>query len=383
MKVAVIGSGVSGLSATWLLNEHSPHKVHLFEADDRPGGHANTVQFIQPGKPDAKPVNVDRGFIVFNIPTYPNFARFLHICDIAWKKTQMTFSVSRDRGRYEWAGKNLFTVFCQMGNLFDPQFYRMIWDVLRFNATTTAIISRGDAEKEFGSLSLGEYLRKEEYSDAFMDNYMLPMTAAIWNTPPDLCALNFPARSQIRFLYNHHLLQFINKPPWLTVDGGSQVYVNRIVSKLPAAQIHLSTPIQSVTSYQAPESASGYRLVLKTADGKTEEFDHIVLATHSDVSLKLLQNGSDTFHTNSGALPVSKLEKRVLSGFGWAKNEVVLHNDTDLMPKRRIAWSCWNFLTKSSVDAKGRIKPNADQVTLTCTLLITYKLRTFELTFWD
>ncbi|KAG8935549.1 hypothetical protein FRC02_007693 [Tulasnella sp. 418] len=276
----------------------------------------------------------------------------------------MTFSVSRDNGSFEWAGKNPFTLFCQLRNLFNPQVYRMVWDILRFNVTSSAIISRGDEEKEFGGLSLGEYLHKEQYSEAFVNNYMLPMTASIWSTPPHLCALDFPARNQIRFLYNHHLLQLISKPPWLTIDGGSQVYVNRIISTLPPAQLHLSTPIQSVASYQAYESASGYRIVLTTADGKTEEFDHIVLATHSDISLKLLQNGSDAFPVNPEALPVSKLEKRVLSGFGWAKNEVVLHNDIDLMPKRKIAWSCWNFLTTSSVDDNGRIKSNMDQVSL-------------------
>ncbi|KAG8907111.1 hypothetical protein FRB99_005366 [Tulasnella sp. 403] len=385
MKVAVVGSGVSGLAATWLLNEYSEHEVHLFDADDRPGGHANTVEFKDPSKPNAKPVNVDRGFIVFNIPTYPNFSRFLHINNIPWLKTEMTFSVTRDRGAFEWAGKNPLTLFCQPSNLFRPEMWRMVWDVLRFNARATVAVSTvpGSQNDIIGEKSFGEWLGEQQYSDAFIDNYILPMTACIWSTPPNICALDFPARSQLRFMYNHHLLQLVAKPPWLTVSGGSKHYVDRIVSKLPPEQLHLSTPIASVTTAYPSRTSSPSldskstnsssstlvsppSVILTTESGQQLEFDHVILACHSDTSLKMLKMGE------GGA---TDMEKKVLSAFGWAHNEVVVHNDVEvvyqLMPLRKMAWSCWNFITSSQVSKGRKVNSNPDnQVSLTCKLNI-------------
>ncbi|KZS93203.1 FAD/NAD(P)-binding domain-containing protein, partial [Sistotremastrum niveocremeum HHB9708] len=344
MKIAVVGSGVSGLAATWLLNEHSDHEVHLFEKDDRPGGHANTVPFVPPATPDRDPVEVDTGFIVFNPTTYPNFLRFLRRFGIPIVETEMTFSVSRDMGRFEWAGTNLMTVFAQPSNLLSIEMWRLIYDVLRFNACARKFLRESPSSAK--QMSIGEFLMQGGYSASFKDNYLIPMTAAVWSTPPDRCSDDFPARTLIQFLNNHHLLQLIGKPNWLTVKGGSHTYVNKILSTLPTSQFHLSTSVSAVST--GPESGSQVQLTL--ADGSTHLFDHVVLACHSDTSLNILRNGRGM--TNE--------EANILSAFQWNKNRAVLHADTRLMPKRRLAWSSWNYLTKRTPE-----KANVNQVSLT------------------
>ncbi|KAJ7490728.1 FAD/NAD(P)-binding domain-containing protein [Mycena latifolia] len=346
MKVAIVGSGVSGLGATWLLNEYSEHEVHLYEADNRPGGHANTVKFTPPGKEPQDSVYVDTGFIVFNPSTYPNFIKFLKMHAIKILPTEMTFSVSRDGGLFEWAGSNLMTIFCQPYRLVDPNMWRLIYDVLRFNACARSIIT-GDFNAES---SIGEYLDREGYSDSFKDNYLIPMTACIWSTPPDKCAMDFPARTLIQFMNNHHLLQITGKPSWLTLEGGSRVYVNKILSNLPAEQLHLSTPIRSVSTEVGTSTVQ-----LTTASGATETYDHVIFACHSDAALSILQAGEG----------MTADEREVLGMFQWNQNEAVLHSDVKLMPRSRLAWSCWNYLTKSVLDSQGNRKANSDQVSLT------------------
>ncbi|RDB14864.1 hypothetical protein Hypma_016412 [Hypsizygus marmoreus] len=352
MKVAIVGSGVSGLAATWLLNEHSDHTVHLYEADARPGGHAHTVSYTPPGSRNGDSVDVDTGFIVFNPSTYPNFLRLLRMHGSTRglvTPTEMTFSVSRDGGAFEWAGKNLFAVFCQLSNLFDLGMWRMLWDVVRFNATAGKVL----LEKQDGvdeEESIGQYLDREGYSLAFRDNYLIPMTAAIWSTPPDKCAMDFPARTLIQFLHNHHLLQITGKPSWLTLKGGSKAYVNQILSTLPHSQLHLSTPVASITRLNASS-----KVLLKTEGGANEEYDHVILACHSDDAVRILRAGAG--ESGSGITPD---EERILGAFRWSRNEVVLHSDVRLMPKRRQAWSCWNYLTNSTIDERGRRKDNAD-----------------------
>ncbi|KAG9097801.1 hypothetical protein FRC06_007176 [Ceratobasidium sp. 370] len=342
-RIAVVGSGVSGLAATWALNEYSNAEVHLFEADSRPGGHANTVKFKRPSPAgiNAEEVQVDTnkwfcemfptssimissdcvlGQIVCNPPSYPNFLKFLALSNIEVPviPTEMTFSVSRDGGLFEWAGKDPATLFCQAQNLLRPGMWRMIWDILRFNASALSLIEdeEPDGPRAKGSqveLSIGAYLEREGYSNEFVDDYLIPMTAAIWSTPPDTCALDFPARTLIRFMYNHHLLQVTGKPKWLTIPGGSHQYVNRVLSKLPANQLHLSTPVQAIST--SPNSSK----VTVQLTGGAEEFDHVILATHSDTSLKMLQHGSG----------VTSEEEGILGSFQWNKNRTVLHADVD------------------------------------------------------
>ncbi|KDR82518.1 hypothetical protein GALMADRAFT_151612 [Galerina marginata CBS 339.88] len=359
MKVAVVGSGVSGLGATWLLNEYSDHEVHLYEADARPGGHANTVHFVPRGKTWGEGVDVDTGFIVFNPSTYPNFLRFLQLYPPpkntrlslpSWLRrkdpvednnngsgirilpTEMTFSISRDGGAFEWAGKNLATVFCQARRLVDPQMWRMIYDVLRFNACARRVLLKTEdiSERE---ISIGDYLNNEGYSAAFRNNYLIPMTAAIWSTPPDKCFLDFPARTLIQFLYNHHLLQITGKPSWLTIQGGSHRYVQAILSKLPEERLHLSTPVRSIRNLDR-EDGQNPQVILTSEAGEETTYDHVILACHSDTALDILRAGG-----------ITDEEERILSQFEWNKNEAILHSDINLMPKSRLAWSCWNYLS--------------------------------------
>ncbi|KAF9472116.1 FAD/NAD(P)-binding domain-containing protein [Pholiota conissans] len=354
MRVAVVGSGVSGLGATWLLNEHSDHEVHLYESDSRPGGHANTVHFVPHGKTEG--VDVDTGFIVCNPDTYPNFLRFLQLyapskapgswlpslfdssdekCkdqEIRVVPTEMTFSISRDGGAFEWAGKNLATVFCQPRRLVDPQMWRMIYDVLRFNVCARRVIMKPPQPGET-EISIGEYLKREGYSTAFRKNYLIPMTAAIWSTPPDDCSLDFPARTLIQFMYNHNLLQVTGKPSWLTIQGGSHNYVKKILSELPSENLHLSTGIKSVKSLPSTNDQKP-QVLLVTEHGEEQVYDHVILACHSDASLEILRAGN-----------ITEDEERILGQFDWNHNEAILHSDVSLMPKSRLAWSCWNYLS--------------------------------------
>ncbi|KAI0349582.1 FAD/NAD(P)-binding domain-containing protein [Trametes cingulata] len=357
MRIAVVGSGVSGLAATWLLNEHTDHEVHLFEADSRPGGHANTVTYSPPG---LESTDVDTGFIVFNPSTYPNFISFLKMFpDLAERilPTDMTFAVSRDMGAFEWAGNNLMTVFCQPSRLLDPNMWRLLYDVLRFNASAQKLLLELEkAGPQDDELSIGTYLEQNGYSDSFRDNYLIPMTAAIWSTPPDKCALDFPARTLIQFMYNHHLLQITGKPSWLTLRGGSRTYVKKIISRLPASQLHLSTPIHAVKSIPVyNKSEKTHRVELTTASGETLSFDHVILACHTDTTVEILKAGGE----------MSPEETRILEAFKWNRNEAVLHSDKRLMPVSRLAWSCWNYLTTSVTDSAGRYLPNVNQVSLT------------------
>ncbi|KAK0202216.1 FAD/NAD(P)-binding domain-containing protein [Desarmillaria ectypa] len=351
MKVAVIGSGVAGLAATWALNEYSDHEVHLYEADERPGGHANTVPFSYEGKDGSKrTVKVDTGFIVLNPSTYPNFLRFLKLHpSVEILPTEMTFSVTRDNGKFEWAGSNLATLFCQPWRVLDRNMWRMIYDILRFNASARRLVSIWNKQnaEAWEDYSIGEYLEWGSYSDAFRDNYLIPMTAAIWSTPPDKCALDFPARTLIQFLHNHHLLQLTGKPSWLTFKDGSHAYVNAILSKLPSSQLHLSSAVKSIVT--------GSKIILTTEDGREESYDHVVMACHSDAVLSILKAGSS----------VQPKEEEILGLFKWNKNDAVLHSDPKLMPRSNIAWSCWNYLTYSTVDRHGERKANIDQVSLT------------------
>ncbi|KAJ1301430.1 hypothetical protein OPQ81_008688 [Rhizoctonia solani] len=353
-RVAVVGSGVSGLAATWALNEYSNAEVHLFESDSRPGGHANTVRFKRPGaSEEAQRVSVDTGFIVCNPPSYPNFLKFLGLPDVNVPvvPTEMTFSVSRDRGEFEWAGKDPTTLFCQIQNLFRPGMWRMVWDILRFNASARRLIEENNVAPSNANteLSIGEYLKHEGYSNEFIDDYLIPMTAAIWSTPPDTCALDFPARTLIRFMHNHHLLQIVGKPKWLTIPGGSHRYVNRILDKLPRSQLHLSTPVHSIST------SPGSSKVQIELPSSTEAFDHVILACHSDTSTRILRQGAG----------LTADEERILGAFLWNKNRAVLHSDVNLMPKRRAAWSCWNYLTSSEINAQGERRANVNEVALT------------------
>ncbi|KZF19933.1 amine oxidase [Xylona heveae TC161] len=347
-KVAIVGSGCAGIGALWAL-QHTEHDIHLYESEDRLGGHTNTVTFEH----DGHNTNVDTGFIVLNTATYPNFISFLKQLDVETLPTEMTFGVSRDQGAFEWAGTSLSAVFAQRSNIFRPRMWRMIFDIIRFNqfALDLLVDESQDLEEESHSstgkaaappsfsfskqISIGEYLEREGYSDAFRDDYLIPMTAAVWSTSPDKCSLEFPAMTLVRFMWNHHLLSTVRaRPKWLTLKHGGKAYIDAVMKRFPSDRIHLSTPIASASS------SSDGRVLLRATRGTIETFDHVILATHGDQARQIILQGGAT-----------EEELDILSCFQTSANTAVLHSDLSLMPTRPLSWSAWNYLTRSSPDA--------------------------------
>ncbi|EKD15304.1 uncharacterized protein L3040_001672 [Drepanopeziza brunnea f. sp. 'multigermtubi'] len=355
-KVAIIGSGSAGIGALWALNR-THHDVYLYEAADRLGGHSNTVEFHN-GKFKTL---VDTGFIVLNTATYPNFINFLNAVHVPTVPTEMTFGVSRDDGLFEWAGTSLAAVFAQRRNLLSPRVWRMIFDIIRFNQFALDLLQAEERSEEYVAgkenghsngngwhhaekqETIGEYLDREGYSDAFKDDYLIPMTAAVWSTSPDKCTLEFPAVTLVRFMWNHHLLSTVAaRPQWLTLKYGAKSYIDAVMKGFPPNHIFLNSPVQSITN----DSDGKVRLHLP--DAKSEVYDHVILATHGDEALSLINAEAD------------QEEKYILGGFKTSQNTAILHSDLSLMPRSRKAWSSWNYITKSSPTGA-----NVDQVCLT------------------
>ncbi|MFD1331932.1 NAD(P)/FAD-dependent oxidoreductase [Methylopila musalis] len=310
-RIAVIGAGISGLSAAWLLGQ--AHDVVLFEAAPRLGGHANTVRIAGPGGETA----VDTGFIVYNEATYPNFIALMDHLNVATQPTDMSFAVSLDGGRLEYSGSSLAGLFAQPGNLLRPRFWSMLRDVVRFYRDASKDVLAGQAS----DVSLGEYLAAGGYGVAFRDDHLLPMAAAIWSAP---CSeiLSYPAAAFLRFHHNHGLLQLSDRPVWRTVTGGSAVYVERLRAA-SSAEVRTGAPVRRVRR--------GAHDVVLTGDGWTEAFDAVVFATHADQTLAMLADPSTA-------------EAEALGAFRYSRNRAVLHGDAALMPKRRRAWASWNHL---------------------------------------
>ncbi|WP_377847097.1 NAD(P)/FAD-dependent oxidoreductase [Bosea sp. UC22_33] len=311
MRIAVIGAGISGLSAAWLLGQ--AHDVVLFEAAPRLGGHANTVRITGGGGETA----VDTGFIVYNEATYPNFIALMeHLC-VATQPTEMSFAVSLDGGRLEYSGTSVAGLFAQRSNLVRPRFWAMLQDITRFyrNASKDALTGG------LAGISLGDYLAAGCYGTAFRDDHLLPMAAAIWSAP---CSeiLSYPATAFLRFHHNHGLLQLSDRPVWRTVTGGSSVYVERLRAAF-SGEVRAGTPVRQVRR--------GANDVVLTGDGWTETFDQVVFAGHADQTLAMLADPSPT-------------EAEALGSFRYSRNRAVLHGDEALMPKRRRAWASWNHI---------------------------------------
>ncbi|KAL2117062.1 hypothetical protein VTJ04DRAFT_9230 [Mycothermus thermophilus] len=323
-KVAVVGGGCAGIAALWALNR-SPHDAYLYEASDRLGGHVNTVEFKR-GK--FKTI-VDTGFIVMNAETYPNFTRFLKKLGIETMPTGMSFSVSRDGGRFEWAGTSLNALLCQRSNLLSPRFWRMMFDIVRFSLFALDILRDEDEHDPW--MTIGEYLEREGYSRAFRDDYLLPMAAAVWSTPPDRLFLEFPAVTMIRFLWNHRLLSIVGpRPQWLTLANGSRAYIDKVMHNFPSNHLRLKTKVTALTN--DPDG----RVRLHTADGRSEVFDHVILATHGDQAYQIIRPSATTE------------ELSILGEFKTTENVAVLHSDRSLLPRSQRALSSWNYLTTTS-----------------------------------
>ena len=320
MKVAIIGSGISGLSVAHQLRSQA--QVTLFESGSYFGGHTHTVDVTLPNAArKAVTHGVDTGFLVFNERTYPHLIALLAELGVATAKSDMSFSVqvpgARGGKALEWSGTNLSTVFAQRSNLVNPRFWGMLTDLLRFNQLCTRI-AQANAEQALMQ-PLGDFLKEHRFGDAFRDWYFLPMLGCIWSCPTDQM-LKFPVATMIRFCHNHGLIQVANRPQWWTVTGGARNYVEKILAGLPDKR--LNTPVRRIE-----RDAAGVRV---STDQGTEHFDHVVLATHSDQSLALL------------AQPTAQ-EREVLGAIRYQPNRAVLHTDTRVMPQRRAAWAAWNY----------------------------------------
>ena len=312
MKIAIIGSGISGLTASYLLNRN--HDIVLFEKNDYIGGHTHTHEIEH----DNKVWHVDSGFIVYNEHTYPNFIKLLDILGVERQLTRMGFSVKSPSKNLEYAGHSLNGLFAQRSNLLRPSFLRMLLSMRRFNKE-----ARQDLPRLEKNTSLGDYLSLNNYSSEFVHNFILPIGAAIWSTP-SANMLNIPAIFFIRFFENHGLLQVIDRPKWWVIKGGSNQYVKKITQDF-RNKIRISTPVNVI---DRKENSVIIRFGL---DNQEEEFDAVVIATHSNQAIKLLKK------------PTEK-EKEILSLLPYQPNDAVLHYDDSILPTRKTAWSSWNYL---------------------------------------
>ncbi|BCA79297.1 FAD-dependent oxidoreductase [Desulfuromonas sp. AOP6] len=311
-RIAVIGGGVAGIVAAHLLQER--HEVTLFEKNDYLGGHTHTIE-IKEG-PDAGAA-VDTGFIVLNDRTYPLFQTFLKRLGVATRDSEMSFGFQCHQSGLVYAGTNLNGLFAQRRNLFSPTFFRFLQEIGRFNRQASLDLEGGTVH----TVTLREYLAHWGYSRFLVDNYLVPMAAAIWSTPAVQIG-DFPAVSFLNFFRNHGLLSFRNRPIWKTVVGGSHAYVKAFSGKF-RGQLHLRSSVRAIE--RRPE---GVQVTL--ADGEVLSFDHVVLAAHADQNLAMLKDPS-------------LLETRLLSPWRYQKNHTVLHTDSSLLPRRRSAWAAWNF----------------------------------------
>ena len=310
-NIAIVGTGISGLTCAHLLSE--THNVTVFEANDYIGGHTATVDVEVAGRQYA----IDTGFIVFNDRTYPRFEQLLARLKVKSLPTEMSFSVHHALTGLEYNGHSLASLFAQKRNLFRPQFWSFLKEILRFNDSCKAIY----ASNQYPEGNLGQYLEQQKFSDFFCEHYILPMGAAIWSSSIDDMRA-FSLRFFIRFFHNHGLLNVSDRPQWYVLEGGSRSYIPDLIEPFKE-RIHLNSPVTAIE-----RTGDGVRL--KIADGEWQLFDDVVLACHSDQALSMLTDAS-------------QVEKAILGDLTYQQNEVVLHTDTALLPTRKAAWASWNY----------------------------------------
>ncbi len=316
LRLAVVGTGISGMAAAWLLNEQ--HDVTVYEKNGRVGGHCHTVDAPAGGGT----IPVDTGFIVYNEAAYPNLtALFAHL-KVPTEASDMSFAVSLDGGRLEYSGRGLSGLFAQKRNVFRPRFWSMLNDIYRFYRKAPTDVTTLDALQT----TLGEYLDAGAYGKPFRDDHLLPMAGAIWSAPPR-AMLGYPATSFVNFYSNHGLLRVRNRPQWRTVSGGSRAYVERLTASYHD-RIKRGVAARRIRR-------NGDRVGIWDSAGRVEWFDHVVIAAHADQALAMLDDRSVA-------------ETEILGAFRYSKNTAILHGDTSLMPRRRAAWSSWNYIGPAS-----------------------------------
>ncbi|PPD56493.1 MAG: FAD-dependent oxidoreductase [Methylotenera sp.] len=325
MKVAIIGSGIAGNIIAHHL--HQEHDITVFEANSHIGGHTHTHNIEMMGKNYA----VDTGFIVFNDRTYPHFIEMLEAQKVAWQPSQMSFSVRNELTGLEYNGTTLNSLFAQRRNFFKPSFYGMIRDILRFNKQSIALLESGS------EIKLGDYLAQNNYKPDFINNYIVPMGAAIWSTDAAQM-LDFPARFLVRFFHHHGMLTVNNRPQWRTITGGSARYVEKLTEDFKF-NIKLNTPITSVRRLKNS-------VKIKPQHGEEQTFDYVFFACHSDQALKIL--GKDA----------SAQEHEILGAIPYQENTVYLHHDASLLPKRKLAWAAWNYHVTAKPSDKVQVTYN-------------------------
>lgn len=309
--IAIVGSGISGLTAAYLLK--NKYKVSVFEKNNYIGGHTATVDV----EVNNRTIAIDTGFIVFNDRTYPLFNKLLEQIGVNRQETEMSFSVSNQLSGLEYNGHNLDTLFAQRKNLFSVRFWRLISSIIRFNK----LCKKHFQSKQIAEISLGEFLKQNNFSDYFAEHYILPMGAAIWSSSIEQME-EFPLPFFIQFFFNHGLLNIADRPQWYVIPGGSRSYIAPLTKGIEQ-QIFLNTNIDKIQRH-----ANGVTLFFD--DNTQQEFDELILACHSDQALKLLDDAS-------------LLEKSILSDISYTANDVVLHTDTQMLPKAKKAWASWNY----------------------------------------
>ncbi len=318
LRIAIVGTGISGLSAAWLLAKR--HAVTVYEKDGRLGGHSNTVSIDSPNGP----IPVDTGFIVYNELNYPNLTALFEHLQVPTQHSDMSFAVSLDNGNLEYSGGNLTGLFAQKRNMFRPRFWSMLNDLHRFYREAPRHIAALDDVRT----TIGDYLDANAYGAPFKNDHLLPMAGAIWSASPK-ALLDYPAGAFIRFHDNHGLLRLRDRPTWRTVTGGSRSYVEKLANSL-AGRIRLNAGVVSI-------ERDTRDVIVRDAAGHTDRFDHVVIATHADHALAMLCDASPA-------------ERSLLSAFRYTSNVADLHCDPMLMPKRRAVWSSWNYIGRRAED---------------------------------
>ena len=322
MRIAVIGSGISGTSSAWLCAK-AGHDTVLYERDDRPGGHARTLDIDY----DGKQIAVDTGFIVFNDRNYPNLLGLFEALNVPRHKSNMSFAASVNYAEYEYSSKSLLGIFPTIGSLFQPKRYLMIRDYLRFSKFAKAYLQNPDKR------TLGQLVADSKVGDAFTRYFIMPMGAAIWSCPLS-AMMDYPARTFVQFFENHGLLDWNGQPTWYTVTGGSKVYVQKLLDDAPIA-LRLSAGVNAVRR-------TGEGVEVEDADGKKETYDHVIIAAHADEALAMVERPTEA-------------EKEILGAFRFQPNEAYLHRDDRLMPNNERCWASWVYLSDSAIDASPNL----------------------------